>query len=74
VSDDNSTQFSGDGHQSLTTSPQLTVSHQPLILSAKEHSRKRNLKEKYRIDDLELKNTLGLLPVSCFPEMFGSVN
>ena len=54
-----STRFAANDQKSPTTPPQLSVSHQPSLLSTKEQSRKKNLKEKYHIDDLELKNTLG---------------
>lgn len=47
-------------HSPSTPSPQLAGgSLQSSLMPMKEHSRKRNLKEKYHIDDLELKNTLG---------------
>ena len=55
-----STRLAGNDQQSPTTPPILNVSPQPLLQSAKEQSRKKNLKEKYHLDDLELKNTLGM--------------
>jgi len=51
--------LAGSDQQSPTTPPILNVSPQPSLLSAKEQSRKKNLKEKYHLDDLELKNTIG---------------
>jgi len=60
VSGEPATRFVGnDQHSPITPPPQLSHSPQPSILSAKEQSKKKNLKEKYHIDDLELKNTLG---------------
>lgn len=60
VSGDDPTQLAADdSHQSPATPPQLDISTQPSLLPTKERSRKRNLKEKYHFDDLELKNTLG---------------
>ena len=57
----NSTESTGNDRQSPTTPPQLSLSSQPSLLIAKEQSRKKSLKQKYHIDDLELKNTLGEL-------------
>jgi len=57
VSED-STQFTGGGCQRSPATPPH-ISTQPSLLPSKERSRKKNLKEKYHFDDLELKNTLG---------------
>jgi len=53
-------QLTGNDRLSPTTPPPLSITTQPsLLLPAREQPRKKNLKEKYHIDDLELKNTIG---------------
>ena len=47
------------GNNQRSPPPHLDISLQPSLPPIKDHSRRRNLKEKYSIDDLEMKNTLG---------------